>query len=215
MAQAKRGSSPHTKRRHALQRVAELEARQAKLERSRPRTPGKKGAKTRALNTVARQLRAARGMLTKARNAIAKGASGRGTAKRAATAKRSEAAKKGWATRRVRASAATVPTPIAPFEPRGRAEFMLFLSESGVIYVNPVGSDRSLVGKHWDAIRRFLENRGTEALDRFDGQSIFDTESGRRLPFVTDPNVILEHEAELDLGPGFYKRREEIARFAA
>ena len=56
---------------------------------------------------------------------------------------------------------------------------------------------------------------GTEALDRFDGQSIFDTESGHRLPFVTDPNVILEHEAELDLGPGFYKRREEVARFAA
>jgi hypothetical protein len=215
MAQAKRGSSPHTKRRHALQRIVELEARQAQLERSRPRTPGKKGAKTRALNTVARQLRAARGALTKARNAIAKAASGQGTAKRATTTKRSEAAKKGWATRRARASAAAVPAPIAPFEPRGRAEFMPFLTGSGVVYVNPVGSDRSFVGKHWNAIRRFLENHGTEALDRFDGQSIFDTESGRRLPFVTDPNVILEHEAELDLGPGFYKRREEVARFAA
>ena len=215
MAQAKRGSSPHTKRRHALQRVAELEARQAKLERSRPRTPGKKGAKTRALNTVARQLRAAHDALTKARSAIAKAASGHGAAKRAATAQRSEAAKKGGATRRARASAATVHAPIAPFEPHGRAEFMPFLTESGVVYVNPVGSDRSLVGKHWNAIRRFLENRGADALVRFEGQSIFDTESGRRLPFVTDPNVILEHEAELDLGPGFYKRREEVARFAA
>lgn len=215
MARARRGTSPHTKRRHALQRIGELEAQQSKLERSRPRTRGKKGAKTRALNTIARQLRAARGALTKARNAIAKAASQTVAAKRTGTLKRSEAAKKGWATRRARASKAAAPAPTASVEVRGRAEFMPFLTPSGVVYVNPVGSDRGLVGKHWNAIRRFLENRGTDALDRFAGQSIFDTESGRSLPFVTDPNVILEHEAELDLGPGFYKRREEVTRFAA
>ena len=56
-----------------LRRIAELEAQQAKLERSRPRTPGKKGGKTRALNKIARQIRAAQGLLTKARNAIARG----------------------------------------------------------------------------------------------------------------------------------------------
>jgi hypothetical protein len=211
MAQAKRGSSPHTKRRHALQRIDELEARQAKLERSRPRTPGKKGAKTRALNAIARRLRAARGALTKARNAIAKAASGRGTAKRAATAKRSEAAKKGWATRRARAAAA----PVTPIAFSSRAQFMPHLTENGVVYVNPVGSDRSLLGKYWTpGLRAFLAGR-TDALDRFEGKSIFDAESRRRLPFVTDPNVILEQEAELDLGPGFYKRREEVTRFAA
>jgi hypothetical protein len=47
-------------------------------------------------------------------------------------------------------------------------------------------------------------------------QSITASSSGRRLPFVTDPAVILEHEAEFDFGvTGFYKRREELARFAA
>jgi hypothetical protein len=60
-----------------------------------------------------------------------------------------------------------------------------------------------------------LDTGRTDLLDRFDGKSIFDTESGKRLYFVTDPNVIFEHEAELDLGPGFYKRREEVTRFAA
>jgi hypothetical protein len=100
MAQVKRGTSPHTKRRHALNRIAELEARWVKLERSRPRTRGKKGAKTRALNTIARQLRAARGALTKARNAIAREAATRTSHKHLAKRKRSEAAKKGWAKRR-------------------------------------------------------------------------------------------------------------------
>ena len=215
MAQAKRGSSPHTKRRHALSRIAELEAQQAKLERSRPRTSGKKGAKTRALNTIARQLRAARGTLTKARNAIARGASQKATSKRALTAKRSEAAKKGWATRRARVSApAAAPAPPIAFF--SRAEFMPFLTESGVVYVNPVGSDRSLLGKYWTpALRTLLDTGRTDLLDRFEGKSIFDMESKQRLHFVTDPNVIFEHEAELDLGPGFYKRREEVTRFAA
>lgn len=114
MSQPKRGSSPHTKRRHALKRVAELEAKQAILERSRPRTPGKKGAKTRALNATSRQLRAARGELTKARSAIASGAAQRTSAKRAAVAKRSAAAKKGWATRRARTNVAAAP----PFRTR-------------------------------------------------------------------------------------------------
>lgn len=215
MAARKRGTSPHTKRRHALHRIGELAAQQGKLERTRPRTPGKKGAKTRALNAIARQLSAARVALTKARKAIAKAASQKVISKRAATEKRSEAAKKGWATRRARARAPVAPAPITPLEARGHAEFMPFLTTNGVVYVNPVGSDRGLVGKHWNAIRCFLENQGTDLLDRFAGQSIFDTESGRRLRFVTDPHVILEHEAELELGPGFYKRREEVVSFAA
>jgi hypothetical protein len=216
MGQAKRGSSPHTKRRHALQRIVELETQQAKLERSRPRTPGKKGAKTRALNALARQLRATRGQLTKARNAIAEGAATRTSAKRASVAKRSAAAKKGWATRRARAKRAAIPAAPEPIAAASFERFMPHLTESGVIYVNPLGTDRSLEGKHWNAIRTYLENGRTDALDRFHDKSIFDAETGRRLPFVTDPAVILEHEAELDFGStGFYKRREEVARFAA
>jgi hypothetical protein len=214
MAQRKRGSSPHSKYRRSRQRVAELEAKQGILERSRPRTPGKKGAKTRALNALARQLRAARGQLTKARNAIARAASERTSTKKVSTAKRSEAAKKGWAKRRARKTGAipAAPHPIAA----GVDRFMPFLTESGVVYVNPVGSDRSLVGKHWNAVRTYLESGRTDALARFEGRSIFDTETGRRLVFVADPAVILEHEAEIDFGAtGFYKRREEVTRLAA
>ena len=93
---------------------------------------------------------------------------------------------------------------------------MPHLTESGVIYVNPLGSDRSLEGKHWYAIRTYLETGRTDALDRFHDKSIFDAETGQRLPFITDPAVILEHEAEFDFGStGFYKRREEVATFAA
>jgi hypothetical protein len=93
---------------------------------------------------------------------------------------------------------------------------MPHLTESGVIYVNPLGTDRSLEGKHWNAIRTYLETGRTDALDRFHDKSIFDAETGRRLPFVTDPAVILEHEAEFDFGStGFYKRREEVGTFAA
>jgi hypothetical protein len=216
MAQTKRGSSPHTKRRHALQRIVELETQQAKLERSRPRTPGKKGAKTRALNALARQLRATRGQLTKARNAIAEGATTRTSAKRASVAKRSAAAKKGWATRRARAKRAAIPAAPEPIAVASFERFMPHLTEGGVIYVNPLGSDRSVEGKHWNAIRTYLETGRTDALDRFHDNSIFDAETGRRLPFITDPAVILEHEAEFDFGStGFYKRREEVGTFAA
>ena len=215
MARGKRGSSPHSKYRRARQTVAELEAKQAQLERSRPRTPGKKGAKTRALNTIARHLRAARGQLTKARNAIASGASKRTSTKRAAATERSEAAKKGWATRRARTKLAA-PAASKPIAAASFVRFMPFLTEGGVIYVNPLGSDRSLVGGHWNAIRTYLENGRTDALDRFQDESILDAEAGRRLPFVTDPAVILEHEAAFDFGvTGFYKRREEVTRFAA
>lgn len=93
---------------------------------------------------------------------------------------------------------------------------MPFLMQSGVVYVNPLASDRSLVGKHWNAIRTYLENGSTDALNRFEGKSMLDMETWRRLAFVTDPAIILEHEAEFDFGSaGFYKRREEVTRFAA
>lgn len=216
MAQAKRGSSPHTKRRHALQRISELESAQAKLKRSRPRTPGKKGAKTRKLNALSRQLRAARGQLTKARNAIASRAAQRMSAKRAAVAKRSGAAKKGWATRRARTNVAATPTVLDPIAVASVDRLMPFLTENGVVYVNPLGSDRSLVGKHWNAIRTYLETGRTDTLDRFAGKSILDMETWQRLVCVTDPAVILEHEIEFDFGSaGFYKRREEVTRFAS
>ena len=112
-----------------------------------------------------------------------------------------------------RAAIPATPEPIvaASFE-----RFMPHVTESGVIYVNPLGSDRSLEGKYWNAVRTYLETGRTDALDRFRDKSIFDAETGRRLSFVTDPAVILEHEAEFDFGStGFYKRREEVATFAA
>ena len=92
----RRGASAHTQRRHANARLADLEALKAALARSRPRAPGKKGAKTRALRKLVRQIAAAKGQRTKALNAIAAAARNRGPTKAAATAKRSAAAKKGW-----------------------------------------------------------------------------------------------------------------------
>ena len=215
MAQAKRGSSPHTKRRHALQRVAELEARQAKLERSglerRAKKAPRRARSTRSRDNFARRAARLPRPATRSLRAL-RGEGLRNVPRRQSVPKLQRRAGRrdahGLAPPRCRRRSHRSNRAAVPNSCRSSRE-------SGVIYVNPVGSDRSLVGKHWNAIRRFLENRGTEALDRFDGQSIFDTESGRRLPFVTDPNVILEHEAELDLGPGFYKRREEVARFAA
>ena len=180
-------------------------------------TPAQEGRKgSRSQRDCSPACRGARGLLTKARNAIATGASKRTSAKRAAVAKRSEAAKKGWATRRTRTKRAAIAAAPNPIADARFARFMPFLAERGVIYVNPVGSDRSLVGEHWDAIRSYLETGRTDALDRFQDKSILDAETERRLAFVTDPAVILEHEAELDFGvTGFYKRREEVTRLAS
>ncbi len=208
MTPRKAGTSPHTRYRRARKQLADLEALQATLARSRPRTPGKKGAKTRALNTLARRIPAMRGSVTKARNAVAKAASERVAAKSAAKRKRSEATKKAWATRRARKS---VPAPI----PASSGLFMPFLTKGGVVYVNPVGTDRKLVGGYWHAVRVYLDSGTTNDLDRFDGRAIFDTETQRRLPFITDPDSILEHVDEIDFGASFYKRRDEVVRFAA
>ena len=76
---AVRKPSPHARYRHARARLADLEALRDELARSRPRTSGKKAAKTRHLNKLARQIPSAKGLLTKARNAIAKAAATRTT----------------------------------------------------------------------------------------------------------------------------------------
>jgi len=208
MAARKTGTSPHARYRRARKHLSDLEALQTTLERSRPRTSGKKGAKTRALNKLTRRVAAARGQLTKARNAIARAASERVAAETAVKRKRSEATKKGWAARRARAQ---VPAPVPP----SSGLFMPFLTKDGVVYVNPVGSDRTLVGRYWHYVRVFLETGKADGLTHFESQRIFDAETRRTLPFVTDTNVILEHADEIDFGASFYKRRDEVVGFAA
>lgn len=205
MAKRKRGTSSHTTYRHARALLAILESEQAKLERSRPRTSGKKAARSRALNSLARKIRAVRGQLTKARNAIARAARTNGAAKKLAKQKRSEAARKGWVTRRSRKPAASRP-------PSGGL-FMPHLTPMGVVWINPVGSDRSAEGHWWHNAGRVLANQPS-SIHRFSGQSVHDTETGRSLPFVTDSAVIAEFEHEFDFGPSFYKRRDEVPRFA-
>ena len=129
--------SPHTSYRHARARLADLEALRDKLARSRPRTSGKKAAKTRQLNRLARRIPAAKGLLTKARNAIAKAAATRTTHKRSASQKRSDAAKRGWSTRRAKASQA----PVVPAAiPAGKALPWLTY-EKGVVGVWPPSKD--------------------------------------------------------------------------
>lgn len=208
MAARKVGTSPHARYRRARKRLSELEALKATIERLRPRTSGKKGARTRALNKLTRQISTARGLVTKARNAIAHGASERASTKNVKKRKRSDAARKGWATRRSRLRSAPVGVPSPSL-------FMPFVTKGGVVYVNPLGNDRKLVGSYWHVVRVFLENGLTNELDRFEGRSIFDSESRRRLPFIIDPNVIAEHADEYDFGPAFYKQRNDVAGFAA
>ncbi len=204
MAQRKIGKSPHTRRRHALQRLAELEARQAKLERSRPRTPAKRGWRTRRLTTVAHQIRAARGQLTRALRAIAQAARTRTTAKAIAKEKRGAAARKAWGTRRARKPA---PAP-------GKA--IPFLTAAGVVYVwPPARSDRSKVASHWNAIDTFLSTGSSALLDRFAGDGIYDEISGESLRFVIDPRIIIAHSDQYDFGVTFYRDRREVSRFAA
>jgi hypothetical protein len=205
MARRKTVKSLHTRCREARQHLAELLARQAKLEHSRPRTSGKKGAKTRALNKLSGKIRAARGQLTKARNAITAAPSERASVKSTPKHKRSEAAKKGWATRRARLLSLAAPGE----------KFMPMLTANGVVWINPLGDDRSLLASYWNAVEDRLKNRLTLALDLFDGLSVFDSETSQHLPFITDMDTVLAYHDHFDFGSPFYKARSEVARLAA
>lgn len=188
MARPRTGTSPHTHYRRARERLADLEKQYAKIERTRPRTPGKKGAKTRALRTLARQLRAARGQLTKARNAISQRAHTRSVSQVTAKQRRSEAAKKGWAKRKAGANQASLAPP---------ARAQRFLEESGgevkqILVACPSKSDRSAVTSYWNAIGVYRGGGSARLLDRFNGRFIYDALSDRRLPFVTNTALLPE-----------------------
>jgi hypothetical protein len=203
MAKGKRSASTRSILRGARNRLGDLLAQQSKLERSRPRTPGKKAAKTRALNKLARQIPAAKGLVTKARKAVA--AIGQvATATDAARQKRSEAAKRGWQTRRARR--ATILSD--------GAKFMPMLTNDGVVWVNPVGGDRNLLGSYWSVVAGGIDNRSAFSLSLFNGLSVFDGETDQRLPFITDVDTILAYHDHYDFGPSFYKTRGEVPRFA-
>jgi hypothetical protein len=185
----KRGKSPDTRRRHALRNLADLAARRDKLARSRPRTSGKKAAKTRAVNKLDRRIRAAKAQVTKALRAIARAAAERTSAKSAAKQRRSEAAKRGWA----RAKAARE----APAAPARRVRTMRFLEErdgqARQIFVDPPSkADRSAIGSYWYAIGVFRDTGAAALLDRFERRSIYDALRGKHLRFITDRALLLE-----------------------
>ncbi len=207
---AARKLSPHTGRRHALARLADLEASRDAVARTRPRTRGKKAAKTRALNKLARQISAAKGQLTKALNAIAQAARTGSARMSAAKQKRSAAAKKGWAARRARQAS---PPPIQAAAASGKA--IPFLTrEKGVVGVWPPSrDDRSKVGKYWSSVDRLLSNLPA-SFEQFEGDSIFDEISGKRLPFVTELNLIYAHSDEYLFGLSFYRDRHEYTKVA-
>ncbi|MHB8145243.1 MAG: hypothetical protein ACYDEW_06360, partial [Vulcanimicrobiaceae bacterium] len=100
MAGRTAGTSHHTLYRRAREHLADLEVQYTKLDRSRPRSSGKRGWRTRRLNKLARRVSVAHGQVTKARKAVTQAAGQRVAAKRAATHNRSEAAKRGWEKRR-------------------------------------------------------------------------------------------------------------------
>lgn len=194
--------SPHTKYRHARASLADLEAARAALERTRPRTRGKKAAKTRALNKFARQIRAAKGLLTKARNTIAREAAAGSSHKREVKQKRSEAAKKGWAKRRAPKGASRIGDVWQHLLPDGTTTTVVLDK-----------ADSSLEGLYWNAYADALA--GKRGLWAFTGLSVFDLDRQQRFPFVTDLDVIAEHADEIDFGPGFYKRRSGTPESAA
>jgi hypothetical protein len=205
MAQPKRGTSPHTRRRRALQNLADLAVQREKLAHSRPQTSGKKSAKTRALNKLERRIRAARGQLTKALRAIAQGARTRTAAKALAKQKRSAAAKRG-----LEARGAGKATPIPP-----STRTIGHLTPAGVQDVWPPSkADRSKEGSYWNEVDSLLSNRPA-SFERFEGESIYDEISGKRLPFVTDPDIILAHSDRYHFGEGFYRDRRGGRAFAA
>lgn len=202
VAKSRRGLFRHTRYRHACRERAELQEQFDALERSKPRTPAKKGVKTRRLNKLARQIAAAKGRVTKARNALSNGGKRAATAA-AAKEKPSAAARAGWATRRARRASVIVDDK----------EFMPMLTaDAGIVWIRPVGDDRILLGGYWSAVGRFLDNKMTFELSLYDGLSVFDSDSGRHFPFVTDPNSILSYHDHYDFGPSFYKERGQVPR---
>jgi hypothetical protein len=210
---ARRGDGAWSKYRSARTRLAELETLRDALARTRPRTRGKKAAKTRALNKLARRIPAAKGLLTKARKAIAKTAAVRATGKKTSREKRSEAAKRGWATRRARKASAPTAPPSSPAS-TGKLAMPHLTVAKGVVGVWPSSKDdRSKEGKYWGTVDKLFSNQPA-SFASFDGDSIYDEISGTRLPFVTDLDVIYAHHDEYLFGLTFYRDRHEYERFA-
>ncbi len=161
-----------SKYRKTSKRVADLEAQRQSLLRKRPRSRGKKAARTRAINKLTRKISAAKGARTKARNAISRAAAERKAAQSAARLKRSAAAKKGWTKRQ----AAARRTPQATISHAATSESirrMRFLEERDGIAVRievvpPDRADRSAIGSYWYAVGVFRDNGSTTLLRRFD-----------------------------------------------
>ena len=203
---AARKISAHTHYRHARARLDELEALRDTLQRTRPRTRGKKAAKTRALNKLSRRIPAIKGLLTKARNAIAKAARGKKSNASSARQTRSEAAKRGWAKRRARKAA---PASVPATKTRFYQYKMPFLTRRGVIDVYPPSKDdRSKIGKYFGQVDRMQANL-SYSFAEFEGDSIYDELSNQRLPFITDVDFILAHSDEFNFGLSFYRDRHE------
>lgn len=209
MARVKAGT--WSKYRRAQKTLTELQAQLAALQRSRPRTRGKKASKTRALNNIKRRIPAAKGLLTKARNAIAKAARGRKSTTSAAKQKRSDAAKRGWAKRRAgKASKAAIATDSVSTSNLA----MPFLTSAGIVGVwPPAKSDRSKIGKYFSQVDRMLAHQ-PYSFDQFDGVWIYDEISGKRLPFITDIDLILTYSDEFHFGFSFYRDRHAFTKVA-
>lgn len=205
MALRKKGPWSHYRR--AQKALPELQAQVDALLRTRPRTRGKKAAKTRGLNKLARQISAAKGRLTKARNAIAKHARGKKSNPSAAKQKRSDAAKLGWTKRRARKAA---PVAVEGVKTRFYEYEMPFLTwDRGVISVYPTSKDdRSKIGRYFGQVDKMQANL-PYSFSEFQGDSIYDELSDQHLPFITDVDFILAHSDEFDFGLSFYRDRHE------
>ncbi len=109
-----------------------------------------------------------------------------------------------------RARKASAPIQAAATPGRGLAVPFLTI-ERGVVGVWPPSKDdRSKVGKYWRQVDRLLAHQPA-SFEQFDGDSIYDEIGGKRLPFVTNIDVILAHSDEFDFGL-FYRDRHEYKK---
>ena len=196
MARA-RTVSLSAKHRAARAKLNALEALRDTLERSRPRTRGKKAAKTRALNKLKRQIPTAKGLVTKARKAVDRAKTSHAVESASSFQKRSDAAKRGWEKRRAAVGRVAWAT------------WLHLLPDGSPTTITLDKADSTLEGMYWKAHGDALA--GKRDLWEFRGITVFDIDRQREVPFVTNLDVIAETADSIDFGPGFYKRRNESA----
>ena len=73
------------------------------------------------------------------------------------------------------------------------------IDENGEFYRIPVDrqEDADILGVYWNAVKEFIEGRGSESLERFEGMSV--RSKGKDILLCTDLDLIYELHEERDI----------------